>query len=103
MIFLLHREPGVGKTLTAENVADYTERPLYTVSSGDLGVDAAAVERTLLDALELAAHWNAIVLINPAKLIPLSAITASQSLKPSTRELPDESSRNLLTRFKNRA
>jgi DNA polymerase III delta prime subunit len=83
MIFLLHGEPGVGKTLTAggyssiiredsfadnssESVADYTQRPLYTVSSGDLGVDAAAVERTLLDALDLAAAWNAIVLIDEA-------------------------------------
>jgi len=85
MIFLLHGEPGVGKTLTAggysstvrevrfidqslESVADYTQRPLYTVSSGDLGVDAAAVERTLLDALELAAGWNAIVLIDDADI-----------------------------------
>ncbi|CZR60683.1 uncharacterized protein PAC_10579 [Phialocephala subalpina] len=66
MIFLLHGEPGVGKTLTAESVADYTQRPLYTISSGDLGVDAEAVERKLLDALELAAHWNAIVLIDEA-------------------------------------
>ena len=47
-------------------MADYTQRPLYTVSSGDLGVDAAAVERTLLEALDLAAHWNAIVLIDEA-------------------------------------
>jgi hypothetical protein len=49
-------------------VADYTKRPLYTVSSGDLGVDPAAVERALLDALELAAHWNAIVLLDEADI-----------------------------------
>jgi hypothetical protein len=49
-------------------VADYTQRPLYTISSGDLGVDPAGVERTLLDALELAAHWNAIVLLDEADI-----------------------------------
>jgi hypothetical protein len=85
MVFLLHGEPGVGKTLTAgeysqhkwerifidqpsESVADYTQRPLYTITSGDLGVDPAGVERTLLDALELAAHWNAIVLLDEADI-----------------------------------
>lgn len=41
MIFLFHGEPGVGKTLTAEGVADYTQRPLYTVTTGDLGVDSS--------------------------------------------------------------
>ncbi len=49
-------------------MADYTQRPLYTVRSGDLGVDPADVERTLLDALALAAHWNAIVLLDEADI-----------------------------------
>jgi hypothetical protein len=49
-------------------VADYTRRPLYTISSGDLGVDPAGVERTLLDSLEVAAHWNAIVLLDEADI-----------------------------------
>jgi SpoVK/Ycf46/Vps4 family AAA+-type ATPase len=84
MIFLLHGEPGVGKTLTAgmcivmgyygdvpangylESIADYTKRPLYTVSSGDLGSDPATTERALTDVLELATGWNAIVLIDEA-------------------------------------
>lgn len=47
-------------------MADYTQRPLYTVTSGDLGENAAAVERALFDALELATGWNAIVLIDEA-------------------------------------
>jgi hypothetical protein len=51
-----------------ESVADYTKRPLYTVTSGDLGTNAETVERCLLDSLGLAAHWNAIVLIDEADI-----------------------------------
>ncbi|RDL38442.1 uncharacterized protein BP5553_02782 [Venustampulla echinocandica] len=66
MIFLLHGVPGVGKTLTAESVADYTKRPLYTVSCGELGVGTDCVENNLSSALELATKWNAIALIDEA-------------------------------------
>lgn len=66
MIFLLHGTPGTGKTLTAESVADCVQRPLYTVSAGELGLDAAEVERALGNALQLATTWNAIVLIDEA-------------------------------------
>ncbi|KAK0105050.1 hypothetical protein ONS96_004453 [Cadophora gregata f. sp. sojae] len=68
MIFLLHGTPGVGKTLTAESVADHTQRPLYTVSSGDLGISANVVEEKLSSALDLATKWNAIVLIDEADI-----------------------------------
>jgi len=34
LIMVLHGPPGVGKTLTAETVAEYCKRPLYMVSSG---------------------------------------------------------------------
>ncbi|KAK5149296.1 hypothetical protein LTS14_010980, partial [Recurvomyces mirabilis] len=36
LIMVLHGPPGVGKTLTAETVAEYCQRPLYSVSAGDL-------------------------------------------------------------------
>ncbi|KAH7416737.1 P-loop containing nucleoside triphosphate hydrolase protein [Cadophora sp. MPI-SDFR-AT-0126] len=68
MIFLLHGTPGVGKTLTAESIADHTQRPLYTVSSGDLGISATVVEEKLSSALDLASRWNAIVLIDEADI-----------------------------------
>jgi hypothetical protein len=35
LVCVLHGPPGVGKTLTAECVAEYVQRPLYMVSSGD--------------------------------------------------------------------
>ena len=36
-IFLLHGPPGVGKTLTAEAIAEVLHRPLYYVTMGELG------------------------------------------------------------------
>ncbi|KAI4103533.1 MAG: hypothetical protein L6R37_003750 [Teloschistes peruensis] len=40
LITLLHGPPGVGKTLTVEGLSEYLERPLYTISAGELGQDA---------------------------------------------------------------
>lgn len=34
VIILLHGVPGVGKTSTAECVAEYTERPLFSITCG---------------------------------------------------------------------
>lgn len=49
-----------------ESVADFAKRPLYTMSAGDLGVDAYSVEKGLSNAMELASTWNAIILIDEA-------------------------------------
>ncbi|KAH8790277.1 P-loop containing nucleoside triphosphate hydrolase protein [Hyaloscypha finlandica] len=68
MVFLLHGVPGVGKTLTAESVADQTRQPLYTISCGELGTEPSAVERKLKAALDLATTWNAIALIDEADI-----------------------------------
>ncbi|KAH0541618.1 hypothetical protein FGG08_003908 [Glutinoglossum americanum] len=66
MVFLLHGVPGVGKTLTAESVADFCKRPLYTISAGDLGPSPSTVEEELGAALRLATTWNAVILIDEA-------------------------------------
>lgn len=66
LVFVLYGEPGVGKTFTAESVADNIQRPLYVLNSGELGVEPRDVESTLGDALKLAEHWGAIVLIDEA-------------------------------------
>ncbi|KAF7514312.1 hypothetical protein GJ744_000082 [Endocarpon pusillum] len=66
LILLLHGVPGVGKTLTAEGIADLSKRPLYTISSGDLGMTADVVEHNLSKAFTRAESWNAIVLMDEA-------------------------------------
>ncbi|XDG10147.1 hypothetical protein ABKA04_009762 [Annulohypoxylon sp. FPYF3050] len=65
-IILLCGPPGVGKTLTAESVAERIKAPLYTLSAGDLGTNAASVERSLKKALEMCALWKAVMLIDEA-------------------------------------
>ncbi|KAF2105451.1 P-loop containing nucleoside triphosphate hydrolase protein [Lophiotrema nucula] len=66
LIFLLHGEPGVGKTLTAESIAELTQRPLYTLGCGDLGTQSHNVELELTRTLALASKWNALVLVDEA-------------------------------------
>ena len=66
MIMLLSGPPGVGKTLTAEAVAEVMRAPLYTMSAGDLGVESEEIERSLSNVLEMATKWNAILLLDEA-------------------------------------
>ncbi|KZV79139.1 P-loop containing nucleoside triphosphate hydrolase protein, partial [Exidia glandulosa HHB12029] len=66
LVVLLHGVAGVGKTLTAEAVAELLHRPLYVVGSGELGYYANQVEPALKAALERATAWNAVLLIDEA-------------------------------------
>ena len=65
-IFLLHGKPGVGKTTTAECVAELTSRPLLSITCGDLGIKPSRVERKLMRWLRLATSWEAILLLDEA-------------------------------------
>ncbi|KAI1811024.1 P-loop containing nucleoside triphosphate hydrolase protein [Poronia punctata] len=65
-IFLLHGEPGIGKTFTAEGIADDIRRPLYVMMSGELGSDVKTVDQRLRKVLKLATKWNAVLLIDEA-------------------------------------
>jgi len=56
----------VGKTLTAECIADLYERPLYSVTSGDLGTDPEAIEQKLHRIFDYAVAWNAVLLLDEA-------------------------------------
>lgn len=58
--------PGVGKTLTAEVYSEIIRRPLYRVHSGQLGLNAAAMETSLKEVLTRAQRWGAIMLIDEA-------------------------------------
>ena len=66
LIGLLTGPPGVGKTLTAEAVAEVTKRPLYMISSGELGSVSEDVHEKLKDVLELAELWDAVLLLDEA-------------------------------------
>ncbi|KAI0404020.1 hypothetical protein F4802DRAFT_569427 [Xylaria palmicola] len=66
LIMLLHGVPGVGKTSTAECVADLFRRPLFQITSGDLGTTAKDVEDALEENFTLASRWNSILLIDEA-------------------------------------
>lgn len=65
-IFLLHGAPGVGKTCTAECVAELTNRPLISLTSGDLSVDSYNIETNLSYFLELGQRYGALVLLDEA-------------------------------------
>jgi hypothetical protein len=58
--------PGLGKTLTAEVYSEVVGKPLYRVHSGQLGISAASVERSLLEILRRAVRWDAILLLDEA-------------------------------------
>ncbi|GAW21272.1 hypothetical protein ANO14919_107910 [Xylariales sp. No.14919] len=63
-IFLLHGTPGVGKTSTAECIAESTNRPLIAITSGDLGV--IRVEESLKYFLDLGQRYGALLLLDEA-------------------------------------
>jgi hypothetical protein len=67
-VFLLHGEPGQGKTLTAETVAEDLRRPLYSISVGELGTNPDQLEKRLREILDLATIWNAVLLLDEADI-----------------------------------
>ncbi|ETS77200.1 hypothetical protein PFICI_11074 [Pestalotiopsis fici W106-1] len=66
LIMLLHGGPGTGKTLTAESVAEISEKPLYRVTCGDVGTKAEDVEKYLESVLHLGKLWGCVVLLDEA-------------------------------------
>lgn len=66
LIILLHGEPGVGKSSTAECVAEYTRRPLFQVTCGDIGETPYEVETRLDNHFQLAHRWGCVLLLDEA-------------------------------------
>ncbi|KAJ5595295.1 uncharacterized protein N7459_001503 [Penicillium hispanicum] len=66
IIMQLAGPPGVGKTLTAESVAEVMHVPLYAMSAGDLGTDAEKVEDSLKEILRMIPKWGAVLLLDEA-------------------------------------
>jgi hypothetical protein len=67
-IFLCYGPPGTGKTLTAESIAEKLHRPLWTVSALELMLNLDTVEERLIEILDIAYSWRAIVLMDEADL-----------------------------------
>ncbi|KAL9090669.1 MAG: hypothetical protein Q9165_005157 [Trypethelium subeluteriae] len=65
-IFLLHGPPGTGKTLTAESIAEFTRRPLLSITAADLGHQPDELEFNLLRFFKNAKLWDGIVLLDEA-------------------------------------
>ncbi|KIY04112.1 uncharacterized protein Z520_00804 [Fonsecaea multimorphosa CBS 102226] len=66
LVILLHGPPGVGKTLTAETIAEATRKPLLVVTVAEIGLDASKAEKSLEQIFYLAGTWEAILLIDEA-------------------------------------
>ncbi|KAL4947949.1 hypothetical protein BDW69DRAFT_103403 [Aspergillus filifer] len=69
LIFLFHGEPGLGKTLTAESLAEHVEKPLYAVSGGELSTDVATLDNKINSIFKITTKWNAIVLLDEADVV----------------------------------
>ncbi|KAL8393630.1 hypothetical protein RB595_003388 [Gaeumannomyces hyphopodioides] len=68
-IFLLHGSPGVGKTFTAECIAELTGQPLLSLTCADIGTDEAEMEAKLGKWLKLGHMWGAVMLIDEADVL----------------------------------
>jgi len=65
-LIILHGRPGTGKTLTAEAIAEERQKPLMTVSIGELSTDSAELEERFTDILEISRLWKAVLLLDEA-------------------------------------
>lgn len=105
IIMLLAGPPGVGKTLTAESVAEAMRAPLYSIGAADLGSEfpprprssphtyhrprdapltrdigkPSQLETTLHDILELCSKWKAGTSLPPTHPVLSAKLTLAQS------------------------
>ncbi|KJK76267.1 hypothetical protein H634G_08407 [Metarhizium anisopliae BRIP 53293] len=66
LVILLHGVPGVGKTATAEAVALEYQKPLFSITCGDLGLTPKEVEKSLTEIFRLAHLWHCVLLFDEA-------------------------------------
>ncbi|MCJ1443334.1 MAG: hypothetical protein MMC23_003832 [Stictis urceolatum] len=75
LVFLLHGKPGIGKTYTAECVAEYTRRPLLSLSCADIGTEPDTIENNLTRWFKRGRQWGAIMLVDEADVYMERRIT----------------------------
>ena len=68
LVILLHGAPGVGKTSTAECIAEQLNRPLLPITCGDIGTYVKEAEATLSRHCELAYRWRCVLLLDEADI-----------------------------------
>lgn len=66
---LLHGKPGVGKTLTAESVAEHFRKPLFPVTCNDIGISLTRFDEKLEEVSDYATKWGAILLFDEADVL----------------------------------
>ena len=66
LVILLHGVPGVGKTATAEAVAQRWGKPLFPITCGDLGFTPESVQNELEEIFRLAHLWDCVLLLDEA-------------------------------------
>lgn len=66
LVILLHGALGVGKTATAEAIALWHKKPLFSITCGDLGFTPERVETSMNDIFRLAHLWDCILLLDEA-------------------------------------
>ncbi|KAF2672081.1 hypothetical protein BT63DRAFT_187407 [Microthyrium microscopicum] len=64
LFILLHGVPGVGKTATAEAIAQANGKPLFKITCGDIGLTPEQVETNLRAIFRLASIWDCILLLD---------------------------------------
>ena len=68
LIILLHGVPGVGKTSTAECIAEQLKRPLLPITCGDIGTSVKDAEEVLSTYCTLAYRWRCVLLLDEADI-----------------------------------
>ncbi|KAI0535505.1 hypothetical protein GGR58DRAFT_529428 [Xylaria digitata] len=66
LVIMLYGQPGVGKTLTAESVAQMTSKPLLSVGVSDIGIEGDKVELNFQRIFAFAGLWEAVLLFDEA-------------------------------------
>lgn len=69
----LHVEFAAGVLISGSSL-EYTQRPLFQVTCGDLGSSAEVVERTLENHFQLAHKWGCVLLLDEAESVFRSII-----------------------------